>query len=645
MQKFIKTFTLIFFSIIILRLIFLMIIKNDYYNALMIKKSNVIISGTTAPRGRILDRYGNILVDNKGVKTIIYNKVSGISSKDELKIAKKLADLIDIDYKPNDLILREYFYEINKDLIDKRIGSNIIKKYKERKITSDEYLNYKYTLIQKDEIDLMSDEEKEAALIYNLMKKGYSYMDKTIKLNCTDSEYVYINESNIPGVRAELVWERVYNYDTLREVLGSVSNNGIPYEEKEYYLNLGYNLNDRVGISYLEHQYEEYLKGDKAQYKINRDNTLTKIKEEVKGNDLVLGIDIELQAEIDKILKEEINKAKNYESSKYYNGSYVIISDVNTGEIVAISGVGLNDNQFYDSTIDIITNSYTMGSSVKGASMSVGYKYGLIDSNKKVLDGCVKLKNKTEKCSWKKLGYLNDINALAFSSNYYQFMIAIKLTGENYKYNMALNNLDYAFKTYREVFESFGLGAKTGIDLPNEKVGIKGSTISDDLLLNLSIGQYDTYTPIEMSQYINTIATGKRTKLSLMHKIVSGSGNVLLKNESNILNEVDIDNLDRIREGFETVSKYGTGAGYVNVKFKAAGKTGTSESFLDSDMDGIADTKTTTKVFVMYAPYNKPKYSLVVVSPHIGYENSISDYIYPVNLYITKKITNILFEN
>ena len=258
-----------------------------------------------------------------------------------------------------------------------------------------------------------------------------------------------------------------------------------------------------------------------------------------------------------------------------------------------------------------------------------------------------KLKNKTEKCSWKKLGYLNDINALAFSSNYYQFMIAIKLTGDNYKYNMSLNNLDYAFNEYRNVFSSFGLGSKTGIDLPNEKVGISGEKVTDDLLLNLSIGQYDTYTPIEMSQYINTIASGKRTKLSLMKKIVDTKGKLVKENESVVLNELDLEynDLERIREGFRTVSKYGTGASYVNAKFKAAGKTGTSESFLDSDLDGKADTKTTTKVFVMYAPYDKPLYSLVVVSPHIGYENSLSDYIYPINMYITKKITNILFEN
>jgi len=644
MQKKLKLFIIIMFIIIFIRLVFLMIINNDYYKKELNNKTNLIVYGTSAPRGRILDKYGNVIVDNKGVKTIIYRKEKGISSKDEIEIARRLASILDVNIEVSKNIFQKYFYLNNTVLIDKRVDSTILKKYEERKISSDELLKYKYNLITNDEVNNMSLEEKKSAVIYDLMNEGYSYSDKIIKSNCSDLEYVNINEIKLPGIRTELLWERVYNYpDTLREILGSVGN--IYKEEKDYYLELGYSLTDRVGVSYLEREYEEYLKGEKAKYKVNRDGTLELINESIKGNDLILGIDINLQMKIDEILKDEISKAKRYESSKYFKGSYVVVSDIETGEIVAISGIGKND-EFYDATIDIITNSYTMGSSVKGASMAVGYKNDLI-STKNVLDGCVKLKNKTEKCSWKKLGYLNDINALAFSSNYYQFMIAIKLTGENYKYNMSLNNLDYAFNEYRNVFSSFGLGSKTGIDLPNEKVGISGEKVTDDLLLNLSIGQYDTYTPIEMSQYINTIASGKRTKLSLMKKIVDTKGKLVKENESVVLNELDLEynDLERIREGFRTVSKYGTGASYVNAKFKAAGKTGTSESFLDSDLDGKADTKTTTKVFVMYAPYDKPLYSLVVVSPHIGYENSLSDYIYPINMYITKKITNILFEN
>ena len=63
------------------------------------------------------------------------------------------------------------------------------------------------------------------------------------------------------------------------------------------------------------------------------------------------------------------------------------------------------------------------------------------------------------------------------------------------------------------------------------------------MLLNLSIGQYDTYTPIELVQYINTIANnGKRIKLSLMNKIVDSDNKVIKKNDSKVLNDVELDN-------------------------------------------------------------------------------------------------------
>ena len=67
------------------------------------------------------------------------------------------------------------------------------------------------------------------------------------------------------------------------------------------------------------------------------------------------------------------------------------------------------------------------------------------------------------------------------------------------------------------MLSSYGLGIKTGIDLPNEDTGIKGKSYSADLLLNLAIGQYDTYTPIELLNYINTVADqGQRRKPSFV---------------------------------------------------------------------------------------------------------------------------------
>lgn len=56
----------------------------------------------------------------------------------------------------------------------------------------------------------------------------------------------------------------------------------------------------------------------------------------------------------------------------------------------------------------------------------------------------------------------------------------------------------------RYYFGQFGLGVKTGIDLPNETAGQRGRTDHmPGFLLDLSIGQYDTYTPLQLAQYVS----------------------------------------------------------------------------------------------------------------------------------------------
>ena len=637
---------LLVFFIAVFRMYYLMFYKSDYYKEILFIKTNKIIYGNSAPRGRILDRNGKIIVDNIGVKTIIYNKLNNINKKDEINISLSLASVLDIE--DGSIEELKYFYYINNSKkIDSLVSDNVINKYKERKITSDELFNIKLGLIDDEMVNSMSDVERRASNIYNIMNKGYNYQDKVIKKDCTDEEYSKVLEMNLMGVRTELSFIRVNNYgEILKDVIGTVGS--IPLEEIDKYKELGYSRDDIVGTSYLEKYYEKYLKGNKAEYKINSDNTLSLVKEASIGNDLVLNIDIDLQKEIESILESEIIKAKEYKSTKFYNGSYILVSDPYTGGIISIVGKSYNNGVFYNNEIGNINKSYTVGSVVKAATISIGYKYNIIDIGETVVDSCVKLKNKTKKCSWKSLGRVNDLKALEQSSNYYQFLIAIGLTGEKYKYNMSLNNLDYAFKVYRDTLSEYGLGVKTGIDLENESIGIIGKTISDDLLLNLSIGQYDTYTPIELTQYINTVANnGNRIALSLMKEIVSPEGKIILKNESRILNTVDLEEKykNRIKEGLRSVSTNGTGSYYIDKKYEASSKTGTSESILDSDKDGISDTFATTRTFISYMPSDKPLYSLVIVSPNIDYKESEFTRTYPINIYLAKNISKILFDN
>ena len=658
MQKLKKIISYMFvigiFIIAGIKIYSLNVINKKQYMAALEAKQNKIITLNSAPRGRILDRNGNILVDNIGIKTIVYSKTSGINQQEEINIAKELANIITLDYKENLKEYKEFYLLLHQNIAKKLITKKEYEKVQNRQLNTDDLKKLQLKRVTKEMLNSFDEKTKLAAHIYALMNKGYKYEIKTIKnANVTEEEYAKVIENNIKGVTGSISWERTYPYNNvLRSILGNVSSSktGLPSELKEEYLKKGYSLNDRVGISYLEQTYEEYLKGTKATYQVNSDNTLKLLTEEKRGNDVVLSIDINLQMDIERIMQEKILAGKKLANTEYYNHAYVIVSDPNDGSIIAMSGQQLNENtsEFNDITLKAISSAYTLGSVVKGASHTVGYQNNLIEPDKTLLDSCVKLYLVPEKCSFKKLGKLNDITALKWSSNYYQFITAIKSTGKEYHYNMQLNTTAQDFKRYRDTFASFGLGVLTGIDLPNEKTGIIGSKQADDLLLNLAIGQYDTYTPIELIQYINTIAkNGERKKLSLMKKIVDSNNQTIVENTGTILNKVELDEyyFNRIKEGFRQVLDGGTGRGYTDLKFNPAGKTGTSESFYDSDNDGVADVKTITMSYAMFAPLDNPKYSLVVISPNVSHNNGKTEYTAYINKHISTEVSKILFEN
>ena len=479
------------------------------------------------------------------------------------------------------------------------------------------------------------------------VNNSYKYEDIILKNNLTENEVSLVLNSDVKGLFIKESFERFYPYkDTLKNVLGSVGH--IQKENKNYYLKKGYKLYEKVGISGLEREYEEYLKGTNAKYKVNNDNSLTLISHGKKGSDLYLSIDINLVNEINTIIKEELVKAKKHLNTQYLNDAFVIVGNPKTSEVYSLNGQRyLNDNTFTDISLNNINSAFTMGSVVKGATISVGYKYNLIEKGKKILDGCVKLKNKTEKCSFKELGYLDDVSALKMSSNYYQFLIAISLLGKKYIPNMDLNASEKEFNIYRDMLSSYGLGIITGIDLPNEKPGLKGNIISDDLLLNLAIGQYDTYTPIELFNYINTLAMkGKRISPSLVNEIKNNDF-IIFKNKHEVVDNVQISNDDfnQIHKGFYEVMNNGTGLGFMNKNLLPAGKTGTSESFIDTDSDGKIDTKTLTLTMAGFFPYDDPKISLIVVCPNTSHNNGKNkDYIYYLTSKISRRITNIFNE-
>lgn len=645
------------FSLLIGYLFYVQVVNNKLFKDKVVLATIPIVYGDSAPRGRIYDRNGKLIVDNICVKTIVYKKI-GLSVLEEIDLAYKVSEYIDVNYKKiSDNDLRVFWLYLNEEIANTFITETEYTELKERKISSEDIRKWKLERIPNNYIEELSEADREAAYIFKLMNSGYSYIEKVIKKdNVSDKEYALIasNLSQLPGFNIKLDWEREYLYgDTFRTILGNVSKseNGIPYELKNYYLNKGYSLNDRVGVSYLEYQYEDILKGVKNKYKII-DGEYVLIEEGRRGNDIKLTIDIELQREIEKILEEELLATKSEPNTKYYNRSFVIVSDPNSGAILAMAGKQIvfsgGKYKFYDYTPGVSTSPVVVGSVVKGASHIVGYNNGGLTIGEIRDDACLKIASTPLKCSWKYLGTLNDISALQYSSNTYQYNTALRVAKGKYVYNSPLKIDTGAFDIYRNTFSEFGLGVKTGIDLPVESLGYKGTSTLPGHLFDFSIGQYDTYTPIQLSQYINTIANGgERLKPYLLDSIYDPIDKSLLESTSiNVLNQVNTkkEYLDRVQLGFRKVLESGTGYGYIDLKYKPAGKTGTSESFIDTDNDSIVDTETITTTFVGYAPYDNPVVSFTVISPDVTYEGANSSYQSNVNKRIVNRVSKKYFD-
>ena len=654
----ILTFIVIAVLLILVTSLFtIQVIGKEKYQKELKNLTKKIIYGQSAPRGRIYDRNGKLLVDNTPSKVIYYKKPSKVTTKDEIDIAYKLTNMINIDYsKLTDKDYKIFWIKNNQEKAKQKITDSEWKKLEERKLTADDIYNLKIERVTNEDLAQYKDIDKKAAYIYTLMNKGYSYDEKVIKSeNVTDEEYALVSEniSTLKGINTKLDWDRSYPYgNTLKSILGSVSSSktGLPSEKKEYYLKKGYTLDDRVGVSNIEYQYEDILKGQKNKYEVLPDGSYKLIEEGKRGQDIVLSIDIELQKFLEDTLTEEVLATKKEANTEYYDGSFAIITNPKTGEILAISGKKvINDNgqnKVVDYSYGTFQNSVTMGSVVKGASQITGYNTGALKIGEIRYDNCVKIAGTAQKCSWKPLGKLNDVTALAFSSNTYQYYTARKVGKGNYKYNKPLAIDKEAFNTYRNTFAQFGLGVKTEIDLPNETTGYKGKGDTSGLLLDFSIGQYDNYTPVELAQYINTIAdSGNRRKLFLM-KGYYDSGKITNQTESKILNKVDTkeEYMNKVHEGFAAVLKYGLGAGYIDMNYKPAGKTGTSQSFVDTDGDGKIDKATISTTFAAYAPYDNPKVAFTIISPNVSRQDGRSNHQSSINKRLAQKLSKKYFE-
>lgn len=647
----------ILFLILIIRLGYLQIVLGDTYQE-QVENAQYVEINQSVPRGEIYDRNGNLLVGNTAEKAVYFTRHRNMSNFEIMDVAETLSTYIDMDTESlslrdkQDYIINNYPKELSAIMPEQ------VTLLENGGISQNDFNEDAYNIIDEEFADsVLSDEDLNIIAVYVEMVSASELNPVIIKSeDVTEEEFAKVNEDldQLTGISTGLDWQRDYPYDSaLRTVLGEVSTNdeGLPRELVEYYQALGYSRNDRVGKSYLEFQYEDVLRGKKPQVKYTTDKSgrvtgEETIKEGKAGDDLYLTIDIKLQLELEKIaehhltgireLAEEI-VARDENSGdidytiipEYIDTVQLVVQDPNNGDILAMVGKHINeDGDIVDYDYGTLTATYVPGSSVKGATVATGYQEDVLEVGETLIDEPMTFSGTDTVSSFFNRNDqvpVDDQRALMVSSNTYMFKIALAIMGEEYSANMPLpTDVTAAGYALRNGLNQFGLGVSTGIDLPNEARGLAPQLTNPMNYLYLSIGQYDTYSALQLSQYMSTFAAdGKRVQQHLAKEIrgsdANDKGPVLNSYGTNVLNTIPISDseLSQIQAGFYDVfnthdqarDMYGTGwDAYHELEPKAAGKTGTAESFRNGD-------PVLNQTYLGYAPYDNPDMAFSIIFP------------------------------
>ncbi|MGZ4160374.1 MAG: peptidoglycan D,D-transpeptidase FtsI family protein [Neobacillus sp.] len=555
-----------------------------------------------------------------------------------------------IDKKPENVTERDkkdYWLIKYPKLADRKITENEKALYHAKKLTDKDLYSLKLNRISNEELKQLTNNDLEVIAIYREFISGYKNEPEIDKNdNVSQEEFAIVSENlqSLPGVDTTTDWERWYAFNkTLKSVLGNVTNSdeGLPADHLNYFLSRGYSRNDRVGKSYLEWQYEDILQGKKSKIQNATDKTGSVLDTQVisngqRGKDLVLSVKMDLQMAVEKIIEEELWTAKRSPGTTLLDRAYVVLMDPHTGEVLTMAGKRIVRNnetgkkEMEDDALGTFTTSYNVGSTVKGATVLTGYKTGAITAGTVFDDTVIKIKGTPLKKSYTYMGKLNEINALKKSSNVYMFHTAIRIGKGHYEYDQPLNFNQHAFETIRNSFAAFGLGTRTGIDLPNEQTGFKGQSKLPGFLLDLAIGQYDTYSPMQLVQYVSTIANGGyRMQPHLVKEIrepikeMSEIGPVFKTIKPTVLNTIDVKKewMHRVHIGFRKVMQEEGGTAYKffgDAPYSPAGKTGTAEAFYDGPYRskyGNEPPPVMNLSLVSYAPSSNPEIAMAVVVP------------------------------
>lgn len=419
----------------------------------------------------------------------------------------------------------------------------------------------------------------------------------------------------------------------LSHVLGYVGP--ISTEEYAELRDDDYLIQDFIGKSGTESSYESVLRGKPGKKLVEVDaggRELEVISERrpIDGSNLVLSIDLDLQRKTAEVLSEYAAGSDNAAAA---------VMDVKTGEVLAMYSMPTFDNNVFSGPLTdqdlaalvdspgkplvnhLIAERYPPGSTFKTIVGAGALQEGVAAPWTTITSrGYITVENEFDPNvvyvypDWASLGALDFYGGIAMSSNVYFYYLAGGKSDEGFRGLGEDKVAQYA--------RAFGLGEPTGIDLPGESPGLvpdaawKQEAIGEPWTLgdtyNFGIGQgYVAATPLQVLTAACAIANGGELLTPRLVKDFQDShGNVLEATDKVVRNNVPVsaENLGTLRAAMRQSVTAGVAKNAAVAGVQVAGKTGTAEFG-----PRLSNGKYATHGwFVGFAPYDDPQVAIVV---------------------------------
>ena len=550
----------IFMAVLAGKTFYINVIRGEHYQKIA-RENSIHSLVIKAPRGKVFDKYGDVLVNNfPSMDAIVIPADLPADLSKKKKIADKISEILHVN------------------------SGEILGK------------------------------------IENVDQSSFNAF--LLKENISQDEYLVLMENmrNFPGIGIEKTAVRDYVDSVIfSHILGYEGKIG----KKELENNAGYLLTDYIGKQGLEKSYEKYLRGVHGALQVEVDS-LGNVKKErgivdpKPGSDLILNVDAELQKKIFDSLSTMLEKTQTRTAAA------VAINPKNGSVLAMVSFPSFDNNLFsrkisqedYVKLIEdpekplfnrALAGEYPPGSTLKPLIAVAALSEGIVTSSTSVsCSGSIRI-GEYQFRDWKTHGATNLEKAIAESCDVYFYSIG---GGYDDISGLGMNRM----KKYEN---AFGLGMKTGIDVFGESDGFipseewKLKEIGEKWYIgnsyHASIGQgYILATPLQLTNYIAAIANGgKLFEPHLVSRIKKNDGTVI-DIDPKILNETVASSeiIDIVREGMRKTVTEGTAQDLKTVPVEVAGKTGTAQFGTENKTHGW---------FVSFAPFNDPEIAMVIL--------------------------------